>query len=59
MPADRRYFILARARSDINNMLSELSPPDRQVNEIAHALQVRSAGRARGRPDPPAPRWPG
>jgi len=34
------YFLMARARSDINIMLQELSPEDKKIPEIAHALQV-------------------
>jgi len=37
------YFILARARSDINHMIATMPESDKKVPEIAHALQVRQA----------------
>ena len=37
------YFILARSRSDMANMLATLTERDRRVPAIGHALQVRQA----------------
>lgn len=37
------YFILTRNRTDMNDMLSDLTPTDKKEPAIKHALDVRSA----------------